>query len=76
MLQRWWTETSYQMQSLRDYPDCAKQEFNRLLDKDDVGLNAKVHFDFNTPAINHGIKPKIAILREQELMAMSKWRRL
>lgn len=65
MLQRWWTETSYQMQALRDYPDSAKQEFNRLLDKDDVGLNAKVHFDFNAPAINRGVKPKIAILREQ-----------
>ena len=31
-LQRAWSETTYHMQSLRDNPDCARQEFDRILD--------------------------------------------
>jgi hypothetical protein len=44
-LQRAWSETSYQMQTLRDNPDCAKQEFDRILDVTDPGLTPKVTFD-------------------------------
>ena len=44
-LQRAWSETSYQMQMLRDNPDCAKQEFDRILDLTDPGLTPKLTFD-------------------------------
>ena len=68
-LQRWWAETSYQMQSLRDNSDCAKQEFDALLDKNDPGLSAELSFDVNedvaAPFISTGARPQMAIIREQ-----------
>ena len=68
-LQRWWAETSYQIQSLRDNSECAKQEFDRILDKDDPGLNVELTFDLNedvtAPFIQTGIRPQMAIVREQ-----------
>jgi phosphoribosylformylglycinamidine synthase len=68
-LHRFWAETSYQMQVLRDNPDCAKQEFDGLLDANDSGLHAELTFDpadhVATPFIVSGIRPKMAILREQ-----------
>jgi phosphoribosylformylglycinamidine synthase len=68
-LQRYWAETSYQMQSLRDNSDTAKQEFDGLLDENDPGLHANLSFDpaenVAAPAILSGERPKVAILREQ-----------
>lgn len=68
-LQRTWSETSYHMQLLRDNPHCAQQEFDALLDIDDPGLSVKATFDINedivAPFINKGVRPKVAILREQ-----------
>ncbi len=68
-LQRFWTETSYRMQALRDNPDCAGQEFASLNDENDPGLFAKLSFDLSeqvaAPFIISGQRPKIAILREQ-----------
>ncbi len=68
-LQRFWTETSYRMQALRDNPDCAEQEFASLNDENDPGLFAKLSFDLAeqvaAPFIISGQRPKIAILREQ-----------
>lgn len=68
-LQRFWAETSYQMQALRDNPECAQQEFNGLLDETDTGLYAKLSFDADehiaAPYILSGTRPKMAILREQ-----------
>ncbi len=68
-LQRFWTETSYRMQALRDNPDCAEQEFAALNDENDPGLFAKLSFDLAeqvaAPFIISGQRPKIAILREQ-----------
>ena len=68
-LQRWWAETSYQVQSLRDNSDCAKQEFEALLDKNDPGLSAELSFDVNedvaAPFISTGARPQMAIIREQ-----------
>jgi len=68
-LQRAWSETSYQMQALRDNPACALQEFDQLLDASDPGLNVNIGFDPNdniaAPYINTGVRPKLAILREQ-----------
>jgi len=67
-LHRTWSETSYYMQSLRDNPLCAQQEYDRLLDTADVGLMSELSFDpkqdITAPYIG-GVKPKIAILREQ-----------
>jgi phosphoribosylformylglycinamidine synthase len=67
-LQRLWSETSYRIQSLRDNPDCAQQEFDNLL-REDRGLSVKLSFDHNNdivaPFINKGVRPKMAILREQ-----------
>ena len=68
-LQRAWSETTYRMQALRDNPDCAQQEFDGLLDKLDPGIQIKLNFepeeDVAAPFINHGAKPRMAILREQ-----------
>lgn len=68
-LHRMWSETTYQMQKLRDNPVCAQQEYDRILDADDPGLHA--HFTFNlnddvaAPYIATGKRPRMAILREQ-----------
>jgi phosphoribosylformylglycinamidine synthase len=68
-LQRAWSETSFRMQSLRDHPDCAQQEYDRILDTADRGLFADVGFDLDTdvaaPFIATGARPAVAILREQ-----------
>ncbi|MDM8566131.1 phosphoribosylformylglycinamidine synthase [Candidatus Halobeggiatoa sp. HSG11] len=57
-----WSETSYQMQKLRDNPDCADQEYESLLKNQ--GLSVKCSFSLQAPEIT-GTKPRIAILREQ-----------
>ncbi|MEH6469916.1 MAG: phosphoribosylformylglycinamidine synthase [Halopseudomonas sp.] len=68
-LQRWWAQTSYQVQALRDNADCAKQEFDGLLESDNPGLQAELKFDVNdnvaAPMIATGVRPQIAVLREQ-----------
>jgi len=73
-LHRMWSETTYHMQSLRDNPVCAQQEYDRILDETDAGLHVHTTFDMNdhlgiqnhaAPYINTGVRPKIAILREQ-----------
>ncbi|MDH3847935.1 MAG: phosphoribosylformylglycinamidine synthase, partial [Gammaproteobacteria bacterium] len=67
-LQRTWSETSYRIQALRDNPATAKEEFDRILDDDDPGLNAQLTFDANndiTLLHRGGAKPRVAILREQ-----------
>ncbi|MCW9047255.1 MAG: phosphoribosylformylglycinamidine synthase [Gammaproteobacteria bacterium] len=68
-LQRTWSETTYQMQSLRDNPQCAEQEFDLILDGKDPGISPKLSFDINenvsAPFIATNVKPKMAILREQ-----------
>lgn len=67
-LHRVWSETSYEMQKLRDNPECAQQEFDLLLDASNTGLYSDLSFDSKddicAPFIG-GAKPKIAILREQ-----------
>mgnify|MGYP000754097589 CR=1 FL=1 len=68
--QRIWSETSYRMQAMRDNAECAKEEFDLILDEKNPGLNAKLSFDpqeniISSPAILTGAKPTVAILREQ-----------
>ncbi|MFV2059245.1 MAG: phosphoribosylformylglycinamidine synthase [Gammaproteobacteria bacterium] len=64
-----WSNTSYQMQSIRDNADCARQENELLKNKDDSGLHVSLSFDHNTdisaPYINIGSRPRVIILREQ-----------
>ena len=68
-LQQLWSETSYRLQSLRDNADCAQEEFDNLLDAENPGLHAELTFDpdqdISAPYINSGVKPRIAVLREQ-----------
>ncbi|MFV3333724.1 phosphoribosylformylglycinamidine synthase [Pseudomonas sp. NY15437] len=68
-LQRIWSETSYRIQRMRDNADCADQEFDGLLAEDNPGLSVKLSFDVNdniaAPYIKKGVRPQIAILREQ-----------
>ncbi|MGL4995504.1 MAG: phosphoribosylformylglycinamidine synthase subunit PurQ, partial [Deefgea sp.] len=68
-LQRAWSHTSWQIQRLRDNPECADAEYARIGDKADKGLFAKLSFnpseDVAAPFINKGAKPRVAVLREQ-----------
>jgi phosphoribosylformylglycinamidine synthase len=68
-LQRVWSETTWQMQALRDNPESAQQEYDRILDAADPGLSSVLTFD---PAedvaatfLARGARPPMAILREQ-----------
>ena len=65
-LQLAWSETTYRMQALRDNPETAREEYDRLLDENDPGLTPKLSFDPNeVPSIGSGTRPRVAILREQ-----------
>jgi phosphoribosylformylglycinamidine synthase len=68
-LHRAWAELSATMQGLRDNPDCARQEYDGLLDADAPGLSATLTYsaadDVAAPFIATGVRPRIAILREQ-----------
>jgi phosphoribosylformylglycinamidine synthase len=75
-LQRAWSETSYRIAALRDDADCAREEFDAILEADDPGLSVQLTFDTTeldsensgagrqAPAIV-GRRPQVAILREQ-----------
>ncbi len=67
-LQRTWSETSYRMAALRDNTDCALEEFNNIA-SNDPGLSVKLSYDpsddIAAPYINSGVRPAVAILREQ-----------
>lgn len=73
ILQRVWSDASYQIQALRDNADCAKQEFDNLLEHNDPGLHANLSFDaqenITAPYIsttkNNSHRPRMAVLREQ-----------
>jgi len=68
-LHRMWSETTYQMQKLRDNPVSAQQEYDRLLNDADRGLFAELTYNpsenIAAPYIATGVRPKMAILREQ-----------
>ncbi len=68
-LRMWWAETTWQMQRLRDNPECADQEHEAKRNDNDPGLNVKLSFDINedvaAPYIAKGARPKVAVLREQ-----------
>ncbi len=68
-LQTLWSQTSYQIQRMRDNARCADEEHELINGLNDHGLFAQVAYDCkeNIAAayLNFGIKPKVAILREQ-----------
>jgi len=64
-VQRAWSETTYRMQALRDNPECAREEYDRLIAADDPGLSIHLTFEEKNIAISSKARPKVAILREQ-----------
>ena len=68
-LQACWAQTSHRIAALRDDPACADEEFARITDPDDPGLNLRLGFDpaedIAAPFVATGVRPRIAILREQ-----------
>jgi phosphoribosylformylglycinamidine synthase len=68
-LHRLWSETSWRIARLRDNPDCADAEYDRLLDETDPGISPKLSFDASeniaAPFLASGVRPRVAILREQ-----------
>ncbi len=63
-----WSETTWQMQSMRDNPECAQQEYDRIRDAADPGLRAELTFNHDeeySPFVHAGQGPRVAILREQ-----------
>ncbi|QWD78801.1 phosphoribosylformylglycinamidine synthase [Polynucleobacter sp. MWH-Svant-W18] len=69
ILQKMWTNTSYQIARLRDNPACADSEFALLDNIADTGIFPKLTFDVSediaAPYIQKNARPKVAILREQ-----------
>ncbi len=67
-LKKAWAETSYEMQKLRDNPECAEQEF-KLISAEEIGMQTHIRFDAQediaAPMIQTGIRPPVAILREE-----------
>ena len=68
-LQQRWAQTSYHMQRLRDNPQAADQEFEAIAARDDPGMTVNLGFDpaedVCAPFVNRGMRPKVAVLREQ-----------
>lgn len=74
-LQQRWASTSYQMQRLRDNPDCADAEFASISDVSDPGLSYKLTFNPAANILPLSVslsrrfsltnKPRVAILREE-----------
>ena len=67
-LERSWASPSHAMQRRRDDPDCADAEFEAIGEPDD-GLVFRGDFDpgddIAAPFVATGVRPRIAILREQ-----------
>jgi phosphoribosylformylglycinamidine synthase len=68
-LQQEWSKVSCNIQKLRDNPAGAQSEFELIADENYRGLYATLTFDCQqnpaAPMIGSGIKPKVAVLREQ-----------
>tara|TARA_B110000003_G_scaffold123255_1_gene125678 strand:+ start:5178 stop:9143 length:3966 start_codon:yes stop_codon:yes gene_type:complete len=64
-LQEAWSETSFHIQSIRDNPKSAQEEFDLISDDNNPGINPRVNFEIPSQINVSKLKPKIAILREQ-----------
>ena len=60
-----WTRVSFEMQSLRDNPATAKEEFLSDIDVDRQGLSPKLTFSIPKVLSVNKSKPLLAVLREQ-----------
>ncbi|HEY7887456.1 MAG TPA: phosphoribosylformylglycinamidine synthase [Steroidobacteraceae bacterium] len=64
-----WSETSWRMRRLRDDPQCADEEYAAQTAAVDPGLDVELSFDpeedVAAPFVSRGVRPKIAVLREQ-----------
>jgi len=68
-LHRAWSATTHALQRLRDNPEAADEEYDRLQDTTDPGLAPHLGFDPDVdvaaPFVATGVRPAVAILREQ-----------
>jgi len=67
-MQREWSSVSYRIQALRDNPATAREEFERIQDDADPGLNVHLTFDPGDDIarpFKSGARPRVAVLREQ-----------
>ena len=68
-LHRAWSATTHEIQRMRDDPEIVDHEYARLLDISDPGLSPALTFDpaadVAAPFIATGVRPTVAILREQ-----------
>ncbi len=68
-LRRLWSETTFQIQKVRDNPVSAQQEYDSVLDNVKPGLFSSIPFntddDIAAPYIGQPQAPRVAILREQ-----------
>ncbi|MEW6132343.1 MAG: phosphoribosylformylglycinamidine synthase [Pseudomonadota bacterium] len=68
LLSAWW-DTSHHIARLRDNPLCADEEFARCKDAADPGLHYALSYDADddiaAPFIASGVRPRMAVLREQ-----------
>ena len=67
-LRRAWSETTWQMQKLRDNPECAQQEYDLLLNNEKPNLFSKLTYNTEediAAAYIYKTRPRIAILREE-----------
>jgi phosphoribosylformylglycinamidine synthase len=64
-LQRPWAEVTRRIQALRDNPQCAREEYDRIIEQDDPGLSVSLTYDPGQSFAIGGARPRIAVLREQ-----------
>ncbi|MFT3927940.1 MAG: phosphoribosylformylglycinamidine synthase [Myxococcales bacterium] len=68
-LRKAWSDTSFQMQAIRDDAGCAAEEHQARTDPTDPGQFAAPSFDVEqdvaAPYIARGVRPAVGILREQ-----------
>ncbi len=63
-LQQTWSALTLQMQSRRDNPECAREEYQAIADARDPGMNFALTYALE-PARLATARPRVAILREQ-----------
>jgi phosphoribosylformylglycinamidine synthase len=68
-LRRAWSETSWRLRRMRDEPQCADEEYAAQTAAADPGLSVRLSFDadedISAPYTSRGVRPAVAILREQ-----------
>lgn len=66
VLRSWYSDTTFRMQSLRDNPECAAEEFAAMCDDTDPGRCPIATFDLaERPVFTSAERPRVAVLREQ-----------